>query len=117
MPGTIFERELKSFKARLTPAEQSSFAHTTIHDLYLTLASIQQTQISERTITNVKRLRKFLEVTQSLTKTLELFVNVSDFVAFVWGPIKYLLLVSSSTVFTWKCITELCTEGEDHIVE
>lgn len=105
MPETTFERELKAFKARLTSSEQSSFAQTTINDLYLTLASIQQTQISERTNTNVKRLRKFLEAIESLAKVLELFVNVSDFVAFIWGPVKYLLLVSTpiASSFEFRC--------------
>jgi len=92
--ATIFERELKSFKARLTHEEQSSFTGTTLDDLRLTVASIQKTQISDRTNRNVARLRTFLEAVESISKVLDLFVNISDFVAFVWGPIKYLLLVS-----------------------
>jgi hypothetical protein len=96
MPVTTFERELKSFKARLTQSEQSNFTDTTIEELYLTVASIQKTQISERMNKNITRLRTFLEAIESLSKILDLFVNISDFVAFVWGPIKYLLLVSVS---------------------
>jgi hypothetical protein len=92
--ATIFERELKSFKARLTNGEQNNFTGTTLEDLRLTIASIQKTQISERTNKNVARLRPFLEAIDSISKVLDLFVNISDFVAFVWGPIKYLLLVS-----------------------
>jgi hypothetical protein len=94
MPITTFERELKSFKARLTQSEQSNFTDTTIEELHLTVASIQKTQLSERTNKNITRLRTFLEAIESITKILDLFVNISDFVAFVWGPIKYLLLVS-----------------------
>ena len=92
--ATIFERELRSFKARLTPGEQNSFTGTTLEDLRLTVASIQKTQITERTNKNVARLRKFLEAIESYSKVLDVFVNINDFVAFVWGPIKYLLLVS-----------------------
>jgi hypothetical protein len=92
--ATIFERELRSFKAHLTPGEQSSFTGTTLEDLRLTVASIQKTQISERTNKNVARLRKFLEAIESYSKVLDVFVNINDFVAFVWGPIKFLLLVS-----------------------
>jgi hypothetical protein len=97
MPITTFERELKSFKARLTQSEQSNFTDTTIEELHLTVASIQKTQISERMNKNITRLRTFLEAIESLSKILDLFVNISDFVAFVWGPIKYLLLVSVPT--------------------
>ena len=109
MPETTFERELKAFKARLTSSEQSSFSQTTINDLYLTLASIQQTQISARTNTNVKRLRQFLEAIESLAKVLELFVNVSDFVAFIWGPVKYLLLVST--------LKAVLPQGRGHLIK
>jgi hypothetical protein len=96
--ATTFEQELKSFKARLTPGEQSSFTGTTLEDLRLTVASIQETQISERTNRNVARLRHFLEAIESYSKVLDVFVNISEFVAFVWGPIKYLLLVSMPSV-------------------
>jgi hypothetical protein len=74
----LFERELKSFKARLTPGEQSSFTGTTIEDLRLTIASIQKTQISERTNKNVARLRKFLEAVESYSKVLDVFVKYAQ---------------------------------------
>ena len=93
MNGTVFERELRSFKAHLTQSEQNNFAGTTIKDLHLTIAGIQKKQLSNRTNKNVTRLRIFLEAVDSLTKVLDIFVNVNDFVAFVWGPMKFLLLV------------------------
>jgi hypothetical protein len=96
--ATIFERELKSFKAHLTPVEQSSFNGTTLEDVRLTVASIQKTQISDRTNRNVARLRNFLEAIESYGKVLDVFVNINEVVAFVWGPIKYLLLVSMPSV-------------------
>lgn len=95
---TLLERELNGFKAHLTPVEQNSFTGTTLGDVRLTVASIQETQISERTNRNVARLRKFLEAVESYSKVLDVFVNINDFVAFVWGPVKYLLLVSMPSV-------------------
>jgi hypothetical protein len=79
--------------------EQNSFTGTTLEDVRLTIASIQKTQITERTNKNVARLRKFLEAIESYSKVLDVFVNTSEFVAFVWGPIKYLLLVSVPSMF------------------
>jgi hypothetical protein len=111
--ATIFERELRSFKAHLTPVEQNSFTGTTLEDVRLTVASIQQTQISARTNRNVARLREFLEAIESYSKVLDVFVNTSEFVAFVWGPIKYLLLVSvpSMSCFGMHVFyTQLCVE-------
>lgn len=96
MNGTIFECALKNFKDHLTQAEQNSFKDTTIDDLKSTIDRIQAKQLSNRTNRNVKRLRAFLEAVDSLTKVLDVFVNVSDFVAFVWGPMKFLLLVRTT---------------------
>jgi succinylglutamate desuccinylase len=93
MNETIFERELKRFKTHLTQSEQNSFTDTTIKDLHSAIAAIQKKQLSNRTNKNVTRLRIFLEAVDSLTKVLDIFVNVNDFVAFVWGPMKFLLLV------------------------
>jgi len=44
----------------------------------------------------MKRLARFLEAMEMYSKVLETFVNVSDFVAFIWGPVKYLLLVAQN---------------------
>ena len=112
--ATIFERELRSFKAHLTPVEQNSFTGTTLEDVRLTVASIQQTQISARTNRNVARLREFLEAIESYSKVLDVFVNTSEFVAFVWGPIKYLLLVSTPSMSFPRMhvfYTQLCVES------
>lgn len=93
MNGTVFEEELKRFRNRLTSTEQSSFASTTVNDLHVTLAGIQQDHVSTRSIVNINRIRKFMEAVEPLTKALDTFTNVSEFVAFIWGPLKYLLLV------------------------
>lgn len=109
MNETVFERELKSFKAHLTQSEQNNFAGTTIKDLHLTIAGIQKTQLSDRTNKNVKRIRTFLEAVESLTKVLDIFVNVNDFVAFVWGPVKFLLLVGLPKICCFAIVCA-CTD-------
>lgn len=62
----------------------------------MTIAGIQQKQVSERSIRNVTRIRKFVLAVESLTKVLDFFMNVNRIAAFIWGPIKYLLLVTST---------------------
>lgn len=94
MAGTPFEDTLTSFKLRLTKDELTDFEGTTFNELRLTIAGIQKGHLNSRTNRNVTRLRTFLEAIQSYATVLDLFVNVSEFVAFIWGPIKYLLLVS-----------------------
>jgi hypothetical protein len=42
---------------------------------------------------NLSRIRSCLEAMDQFGKVIEIFLNVSDAVAFVWGPMKLLLLV------------------------
>jgi hypothetical protein len=39
------------------------------------------------------RIRSFLEAMEQFGRMIEVFLNVNNFLAFVWGPIKALLLV------------------------
>lgn len=43
----------------------------------------------------MRRIQKFLEGMEGLGKIIDVFLNTSGMVAFIWGPIKFLLLVSS----------------------
>jgi hypothetical protein len=42
---------------------------------------------------NMARIQAFLEGMQQLGKTIEVFLNVNEVVCFIWGPVKFLLLV------------------------
>lgn len=39
------------------------------------------------------RITSFLEAMEQFGKVIEVFLNVADMLAFVWGPVKLLLLV------------------------
>ena len=42
---------------------------------------------------NLSRIQSFLEAMNQFGKVVEMFLNVSEAVAFIWGPMKFLLLV------------------------
>lgn len=46
----------------------------------------------------MNRITKFLEAMTQLSKVVEVFLNVDSTVAFVWAPIKFVLLVSKVAV-------------------
>lgn len=46
----------------------------------------------------MNRITKFLEAMTQLSKVVEVFLNVDSTVALVWGPIKFVLLVSEAAV-------------------
>lgn len=79
-----FQRALARFKGHLSLAEQEEFGFTTLEDVQKTIAQIQSTQGSERRMRNLTRIKAFLEAMEQYGKVVEVFLNVSDILAFVW---------------------------------
>lgn len=88
-----FERALATFRARLSPEEDAQFQITAIDDLRMSILSIQSHQRARRQMIHMKRIESFLEAMEQFGKVIEVFLNATDYLAFVWGPIKLLLLV------------------------
>ena len=81
---TTFERTLRDFKDGLTVEQQKEFGATTLYDLKVTIAVIQKKQASTRTRQYLKRIEGFLEAMQQNGQIVETFLNVHNFVAFIW---------------------------------
>jgi hypothetical protein len=93
VPSNGFERALKAFESRLKPSERAQFRTASLDDLKITLLSIQAEQRARKQMMHMGRIRSFLEAMEQFGKVIEVFLNVNNFLAFVWGPIKALLLV------------------------
>lgn len=89
----IFEETLSDFKTRLTSKEQNDFRFATLQDLQKEMARIQHQQESLKTMMDMSRIQSFLEAMAQFGEVVKVFLNTSDFVAFVWGPMKFLLQV------------------------
>ena len=79
-----FQRALARFKSHLTPEEQDKFGFTSLEDVQETIAQIQSAQGSKRRMRNLTRLKGFIEAMEQYGKIIEVFLNVSEFIAFVW---------------------------------
>jgi hypothetical protein len=90
-----FREILSGFKKRLTQDELHDFQFATLEDVRLEMARIQDAQASRKEMMNMPRIQSFLEAMDQFGKVIEVFLNTSEFVAFVWGPLKFLLQVSS----------------------
>lgn len=97
--SATFDAVLADFKKRLTPKELETFQITTLKDVKETALRIQNEQDNLRTMLNLARLESFLEAMEQFGKVIDVFVNVSNFVAFVWGPMKFVLQVKRHISF------------------
>ena len=96
LASATFEAVLNDFKKRLTPKELENFQITTLKDVRETALRIQNEQEQSKTMMNMVRLESFLEAMDQFGKVIDVFVNASSFVAFVWGPVKFVLQVRTA---------------------
>ena len=80
----------------MTGTQLQEFKETTYDQLCADIIRIQQEQENLKTLVNLSRIHSFLEAMQQFGKVIEVFLNVSDAIAFLWGPMKFLLLVCQS---------------------
>lgn len=81
-----FEIALEDFKknARLGPKELEDFRFADLNSLRSTIESIQAKQEKERRMQNMKRLEPFLKTMEEYAHSVDVFVNTSEILAFVW---------------------------------
>jgi len=97
-PTNGFERALRAFEKRLTPSESAQFSSTSLDDLKVTILSIQAEQRARKKMMHMGRVQAFLEAMEQFGRVIDVFVNVNSMLAFVWGPIKLLLLVCAGSI-------------------
>lgn len=83
---STFEKALTAFKTKagLTQAELKDFQLTSLDDLKLQISIIQDDQRKSKKLRYLKRLGPFLDTMEQYGKIVEVFLNVSDIIAFIW---------------------------------
>lgn len=81
---SAFQRALARFKGHLSPEQREEFSITSLEDVQKTIARIQDAQGSERRMRNLTRIKGFVEAMEQYGRVVEVFLNVSEIIAFIW---------------------------------
>lgn len=81
-----FRRVVDAFKtkAALTANELSYFDFKGMNDVLQTLGKIQQEQSAQRRLIFMNRIRPFIKTMEEFGKIVEVFLNASEVLCFVW---------------------------------
>ncbi|CAO2649603.1 Nn.00g069880.m01.CDS01 [Neocucurbitaria sp. VM-36] len=101
-----FTKAIKRFRARLSGDDLMKFRNTTYEQLCGEILRIQNDQENRAEVMNLTRIKSCLEALHQFGQTIEVFLNVTDAVAFVWGPIKFLLLAASTFADSFETLLE-----------
>lgn len=91
-----FQVALSRFQSRLTKEEREKFELATFDDVRRAILDIQKTQHESKSMVALRRIEPFLEGMKQFGQVIEVFLNVSNFVCFIWGPLKFILQVRAS---------------------
>ncbi|KAJ4094512.1 hypothetical protein NW760_012659 [Fusarium oxysporum] len=94
----VFDKAVAKFKKRLTKNQAERFANCTVDDVKNQIRDIQSLHGSQRRLRNMERLSKFVEGMVQLGNVVEVFLNLHNTVALIWGPLKFLLLTASTWI-------------------
>lgn len=79
-----FQRALDRFKSKISAEDREDFKSTTLEGLKKSILNIQQNHAAARKLKDMNRLSAFLTAMDQFGKIIEVFLNTSEFVAFVW---------------------------------
>jgi DNA-binding SARP family transcriptional activator len=79
-----FRQALKGFTDTLTLDEADDFRLSSLDDLRTAILEIQAKQASEKRMRDLTRLQSFLEAMEQYGNIIDIFLNTTEFVAFVW---------------------------------
>jgi hypothetical protein len=108
--GSAFRDALSRFRANLDARQQQDFENCNLQDVQDAIEAIQHHWASKRKQRSMKRISKFLEGMEQLSKVIEVFLNVDSTVAFVWAPVKFALLAAGTWVETLDCLLDTYEE-------
>jgi len=82
-----FRRVVEAFKtkAALSTAELQYFHFSSLDDVLATLSSVQKEQSKRKTLVYMRRIEPFLKTMAEYGKVVDVFVNTSEILAFVWA--------------------------------
>jgi hypothetical protein len=82
--SSVFQKALDDFKSDLSQEEQDEITYTTLPALKKCIRSIQDDHLKARDSKNMERLRHFLEGMEQYSQVIEVFLNASAILCFVW---------------------------------
>ncbi|SCV41841.1 uncharacterized protein FFB14_07565 [Fusarium fujikuroi] len=110
---TSFERSLDLFRRELSDDQIKQMNGVNQETLKDTIQATQNILGRRNDLCRLSRVQRFLHAMEHVEKLVSIFLNASDFVAFVWGPIKLALIVAT----TWTEAIRQLIDAYEEIAE
>lgn len=102
----IMKSAFDNLTRAVTPQDLRDFKDTTLEDVWKAARQIEREQGKRSYLQNMRRIEPALETLGSYAKCIEVFCQGFPFMSFVWGPIKFILLLARQHVSVMEEILE-----------
>jgi hypothetical protein len=82
--STSFQRAVDKFSKSLTVKQRQEFSVCSLKDVRQTIVTIQEKQGSQKKMRNMARIQAFLEAMEQYGKVVEVFLNCTPFLGYIW---------------------------------
>ncbi|KAK4466013.1 hypothetical protein QBC42DRAFT_335816 [Cladorrhinum samala] len=110
-----FARARSKFTKSIGPHLAQQFSGCTLKDVRDAIRDIQREHGEEDNLRNMRRLSAFIEAMEQFGKVVDVFLNASEFVCFVWGPIKFLLGIAKTHIDSFENLLDAYSDIGDVI--
>ncbi|KAJ4024767.1 hypothetical protein NW761_011566 [Fusarium oxysporum] len=110
---TSFERSLDLFRRELSDDQIKQMNGVNQNTLNDTIQATQNILGRRNDLCKLTRVQRFLHAMEHVEKLVAIFLNASDFVAFIWGPIKLALMIAT----TWTDAVRQLLDAYEEIAE
>ncbi|EWZ30168.1 hypothetical protein FOZG_16337 [Fusarium oxysporum Fo47] len=110
---TSFERSLDLFRQELSDDQIKQMDGVNQKTLKDTIQATQNILGRRNDLCKLSRIQRFLHAMEHVEKLVAIFLNASDFVAFIWGPMKLALMVAT----TWTDAIRQLIDAYEEIAE
>jgi hypothetical protein len=87
--STGFQRAVNKFTKILTVKQKQEFAVCSLEDVRQAILTIQEKRGSQKNMRNMARIQAFLEVMEQYGKVVEVLLNSTPFLGYVWVRRSY----------------------------
>ncbi|KAI0894308.1 hypothetical protein F4806DRAFT_503618 [Annulohypoxylon nitens] len=94
-----FKQAVEIFKNNLTENERKDFQFTRLEDVQKAMIDLQTQQNQKKRLRYLNRLKPFLRLMEDYGKVIDVFLNASEILAYVW--VTFLAIIDLETRNTW----------------
>ncbi|KAI1068537.1 hypothetical protein LB507_004229, partial [Fusarium sp. FIESC RH6] len=109
------ERSMNQFRRELTDDQQKEISGANRKSIDHEIQKMQAKLGREKSLCRLGRIERFLDAMEHIEKLVTVFLNVSEAVAFIWGPIKLVLMAASAWTGCIRKIFDVYEEIADSL--